>query len=77
MRIVLSSHAQQRAQERQITFKEIKNIIENCDIKTPTRHRRRIRVMKKIGERTITVIYEQKDGYFFVITCAKTQKEGE
>ena len=77
MRIVLSPHAQERSKERQITFNEIKNTIENYEIRTPTRHHRRTRVMKNINGRTITVIYEQKDGYLFVITCAKPEKEGD
>ncbi len=72
MRIVLSPHAQERSKERQIALTEIKDTVENYEIRTPTRHHRRTRVMKNIGGRTITVIYEQKDGYFLVVTCAKT-----
>jgi hypothetical protein len=33
--------------------------------------------MKKIGGRTIDVIYEQKNGYLLVITCAKLEKRGD
>ena len=77
MRIVLSPHAKVRSKERQISLDEIKDTIENYEIRTPTTHRRRTRVMKKINGRMITVIYEQKDGYSLVVTCAKPEKEGD
>lgn len=77
MKIVLCPHAQERLKERQITFNEIKDTIENYGTRAPTRHRRRMRVTKKIGEKIIKVIYEQKDGHVLVITCAKLDKEGD
>jgi len=71
MKILLSPHAQERSKERQITFAEIKETIENYETRTPTRHRRRTRVVKEINGKTVSVIYEQKDRYLLVVTCIK------
>jgi hypothetical protein len=78
MKIVLSEHAKERIKERNISLSEVREVIENPEIKAPTRHRRRKRAMRKIGHRTLDIIYEEKSDYIFVITCAALSKgDGE
>lgn len=77
MRIVLSPHAQARSIDRKIAFVDIKNTIENYEIRTLDKnHRRRSRVSKIINGRKVIVVYEQRDNYFFVVTCATPDREG-
>jgi len=77
MRIVLSEHAKERIKERNISLSEIHEVIENPEIKAPTRHRRRKRAMRTIDHRTLDIIYEEKSDYVFVITCAVLDKGGD
>jgi hypothetical protein len=74
-KIVLTSHAQDRVDERSISRSEITETIRDPDITSPTRHRRRRRLMKTLNNRTIDVIIEERDKIILVVTCAVLNKE--
>jgi len=75
MKIVLSSHAQERIIERNIKKGDVIDTIKDPDITCPTRHKHRKRVMKSLNNATLDVIIEEKDGKIIVVTCAILRKE--
>jgi hypothetical protein len=73
-KIILCSHAQDRISERIIDKYEIIEVVKNPDITTPTKHKRRKRLMKNLNNKTIDVIIEERDNIILVVTCAVLNK---
>jgi hypothetical protein len=76
MKIVLSPHAKDRLLERGIKEEQIRETLFSPDVRVPTKHRRRKRVMKAFGNRTVDVIYEERFDKIIVVTCAVLEKGG-
>lgn len=75
MRIVLSSHAQERIVERNIRKDDVIETIKNPGITCPTKHKHRKRVMKSLNGATLDVIIETRGDKIIVVTCAMLKKE--
>jgi len=75
MKIVLSSHAQDRLVERGIKKADVIEAIKNPDIKCPTKNKRLTRIRKELNSKTLNVIIEEKDTCIVVVTCAISEKE--
>jgi hypothetical protein len=74
-KVILCSHAQDRISERSIEKSEIIDVIKNPDITTPTKHKRRKRLMRTLNNKTIDVIIEERENIILVVTCAVLNKE--
>ena len=75
MRIICPIHAKERMELRKITEEQIEQAIHNPDIKLPTLHRRRRRVMKKFNSKMLDVIYEPRRENKIVLVTAAWLKE--
>ena len=76
MRIICPSHAKERMEQRGIKEEQIKSALHNPDVTMPTHDKRRKRVMKKIGSKTLDVIYEPKsEDKIVLVTVAWIEKE--
>ncbi len=77
MHIICPIHAKERMEQRNITREQVEQTIFNPDIKLPTRQTHRKRVMKKIGSRTLDVIFEEKSEDKVVLVTAVWLKEDD
>jgi len=76
MYIVCPIHAKERMEQRNISEKQIEQVIRAPDIKLPTEHKRRKRVMKKFGSKTLDVIYEPRgENKVVLVTAAWLKKK--
>lgn len=75
MHIIRPIHAKERMEQRNITREQIERAIYDPDVVLPTHHKRRKRVMKKIGSKTLDVIYEQRSEDKIVLETAVWLKE--
>jgi len=66
MKINLSYHAKKRLSERSIKFKEVQETIEMPDYTVSKGNKKE--AYKKINNKTLKVVYFQKDKYINVIT---------
>lgn len=76
MHIVYPIHAKERMEQRNITSEQVEQAVLNPDIKLPTRQKRRRRVMKKIGSKTLDVVYEPRgEDKVVLVTAVWLQEE--
>ena len=75
MHIIRPIHAKERMELRNITEEQIEQAIRNPDIRLPTLHKRRRRVMKKFSPKTLDVIYEPRGENKIVLVTAVWLKE--
>jgi len=66
MRIDLSYHAKKRMAERGINFEDVEETVEMPDYTVSKRNKKE--AYKKINDKTLKVVYFQKDKYIKVIT---------
>ena len=75
MHIICPIHAKERMELRKITEEQVERAIRDPDIKLPTQHKRRKRVMKKFGPKTLDVIYEPRSEDRLILVTAVWLKE--
>jgi len=75
MHIICPIHAKERIQQRNIKEVQIEEALRNPDITLPTHSKRRKRVMKKFGSKTLDVIYEPRSEDKIVLVTAVWLKE--
>lgn len=75
MRIICPIHAKERMEQRGIKEEQIEEALRDPDISMPTHNKRRRRVMKKIGSKTLDVIYEPKSENKIVLVTAVWLKD--
>lgn len=68
MKIIFTEHAKQRIKERKIEEKDVIYTLFAPDKYQPTYHDR-ICVSKKIGNKTLEIIYTEEKEKMIVITC--------
>jgi len=72
----LSQHAKERILERGITKGNIKSALARPDITMPCRDPKRKRLMKKIGDKTLDVIFVEKRTAYIIVTAVWLNKGG-
>ena len=60
MRIICPIHARERMGQRDINKEQVAEAIRDPHINLPTQNKRRKRVMRKFGSKTLNVIYEPR-----------------
>ena len=60
MRIIYPIHAKERMERRNITKEQVEQSLREPEVKLPTQHKRRRRIMKRFGSKTLDVIYEPR-----------------
>ena len=68
-RLVYPSHVLQRMELRQIERRQIEIALDEPHIRLPTLDKRRSRVMRKFGTKTLDVIYEERRDYIVLVTA--------
>ena len=66
-RIIYTAHARQRMEERDISTHEVEQTVYEYDYSVTSFEGRRI-ATKKIGDRTINVVYKAENGNIFIVT---------
>jgi len=75
MQIICPIHAKERMEQRNITQKQIEKAIKDPDVRMPTRHKQRKRIMKKFSPKTLDVIYEPRGKDKIVLITAMWLRE--
>lgn len=70
MHIICPIHAKERMEQRKITEEQVEQAIRDPNIALPTQHKRRRRVMKTFGSKTLDVIYEPRGENKIVLVTA-------
>ena len=70
MHIICPIHARERMEQRKIKEEQIESAIRSPNVTLPTQHKRRKRVMKDFGSKTLDVIYEPRGGDKIVLVTA-------
>ncbi len=66
MKIILSDHAKKRMKERNISFSQVQEAVDFSEYSV--RKEGKVEIYKKISNKTLKVIYEEKDNYIKIIT---------
>ena len=77
MHIICPIHARERMQQRNIRMEQIKSALNNPEITMTTHDKRRKRVIRKIGSKTLDVIYEPKSNNRIVLVTAAWLEEND
>ena len=75
MKIKLTNHASKRMRERGVTFAHIKKAFKNPFATLPTKDDKRRRIMAKIDNRTLDIIYVPQKKNVLIITVVWLTKE--
>ncbi len=70
MHIICPSHAKERMERRGIKEEQIERALQTPDVILPTLNKRRKRVMKNFGSKTLDVIYEPRSEDKIVLVTA-------
>ena len=70
MQIICPGHAKERIESRGIRKVQIERALRQPDLILPTLNKRRKRVMKNLGSRTLDVIYEPRSKNKIVLVTA-------
>lgn len=68
-------HVLHRMEQRSIDRRHIEVTIREPHMRMPTLNRRRSRVMRAFGTKTLDVIYEERERYIVVVTAAWLRSE--
>ena len=77
MHVICPIHVRERMEQRNIKTEQIEEAILNPHVNLPTQNKRRKRVMRKFGSKTLNVIYEPrgKDKLVLVTTVWLEDKD--
>lgn len=70
MRIICPGHAKERMERRGIKKEQVERALRRPDLILPTLNKRRKRVMKNFGSKTLDVIYEPRSKDKIVLVTA-------
>lgn len=74
-RLIYPSHVALRMRQRNIERRQIEVALREPHITLPTLDKKRSRVMRKFGIRTLDVIYEERNEYTVLVTAAWLKEE--
>lgn len=74
LKIIISEHAKKRAEERGISLEWIREVLENPEGLANVKFGRKI-AYKKIEEKYVVVIFEERKDEILVITTLKVDRE--
>ena len=69
-RLIYPSHVALRMRQRSIEHRQIEVALQEPHITLPTLDKKRSRVMRKFGIKTLDVIYEERREYIVLVTAA-------
>ena len=75
MQIICPIHAKERMEQRDVTREQVEKAISSPDIALPTHNKRRKRVMKNFGFKTLDVIFEQRGEEKIILVTAAWLKD--